>query len=263
MTKQGNVEIGDGCSLAWRMDGPDEGPVLVLSNSLGTSLDMWDSQIEALSSHARVVRYDTRGHGASTVMPGDYGLDRLGRDVLSLLDSLHIKRANFCGLSLGGMVGQWLGVFAPDRVDRLVLANTSAYMGPPNAWQQRMDLVRKDGMSAIADAVLQRWYTPEFLQDQPEAISRTRQWLLDTDANGYAGCCAAIRDMDLRPLSKLISSPTLVIGGSKDPATPPAHAEALADHIPNAELCCLEAAHLSNIECPAAFTSAIAEFIFE
>jgi len=214
MTQQGFATMADGCRIAWRIDGPADAPVLVLSNSLGTAMAMWDSQIAAFAPRFRVLRYDARGHGASSVTPGDYGLDRLGRDVIGLLDALDIARAHFCGLSLGGMTGQWLGVFAPQRVERLVLANTSPYMGPPESWQQRMDLVRREGMAAIAEAVLERWFTPAFRQTYPEAIVLTRQLLLDTDPAGYAGCCAAIRDMDMRPLAKLIAAPTLVIGAS-------------------------------------------------
>ncbi|MGD9711986.1 MAG: 3-oxoadipate enol-lactonase [Thermomicrobiales bacterium] len=261
MGQEGIAILGDGCRIAWRMDGPDDARVLMLSNSLGTTMAMWDDQIAAFSKHMRVLRYDTRGHGASSTTPGDYGLDRLGRDAVSLLDILGIEKVHFCGLSLGGMTAQWLAVFAPQRIRRLILANTSPYMEPSEAWQQRMDLVRDYGMSAVADAVIERWYTPSFTRRAPDQVSRTRETLLTTDANGYAGCCAAIRDMDLRPLTRLIEMPSLVIAGSLDPATPPDHAAMLADGIAGANLVTLRAAHLSNIECPEEFAAAVLNFL--
>lgn len=251
----------DGCRLAWRSDGPDDAPVLVLSNSLGTAMAMWDDQVAALARRFRVLRYDTRGHGASTATPGDTSLDRLGRDVIELLDALDIAQAHFCGLSLGGMTGQWLGIHAPERIDRLVIANSSSFMGPPQSWQDRMALVRAQGMAAITQAVLDRWFTPGFAASEATGLERTRAQLLATSADGYAGCCAAIRDMDLRPIVHLIDRPTLVIGGSLDPATPPDHAEAIAKAIAGARLVMLEAAHLSNIEQPAAFTAALLDFL--
>ena len=251
----------DGCRIAWRMDGPADAPVLVLSNSLGTTMAMWEAQLAAFAERFRVLRYDTRGHGGSDVPTGDYGLDRLGRDVVGLLDSLGIARAHFCGLSLGGMTGQWLGVFAPERIDRLVLANTSSYMGPPEGWQQRMDLVRREGMTALTDAILQRWYTPAFVEKGSPAFLDTRRQLLAAEPGGYAGCCAAIRDMDLRPIVQLVSAPSLVIAGSEDPATPPDHAERIAAAIAGARLVSLKAAHLSNVEQADAFNRAVLDFL--
>lgn len=262
MTSQsGLATMTDGCSIAWRIDGPKDAPVLMLSNSLGTSMAMWNDQLPAFSRVFRVLRYDTRGHGSSSVTPGDYSLDRLGRDAVELLGSLDIEKAHFCGLSLGGMTGQWLGIFAPDRLDRLVLANTSSFMGPPSSWQGRMETVRDKGMAAIVDAVLERWYTPAFAATAAPGLARTRQQFLMTYPDGYAGCCAAIRDMDLRPIVGLVKAPTLVIGGSLDPATPPEHAEQIASTISGSRLVWLEAAHLSNIEQPERFTQAVLDFL--
>jgi 3-oxoadipate enol-lactonase len=258
---EGLATMIDGCRIAWRMDGPANAPVLVLSNSLGTTMGLWDEQVPALSQRFRILRYDTRGHGASSVMPGDYSLDRLGRDVIELLDSLAIAQAHFCGLSLGGMTGQWLGVHAPERIDRLVIANSSSFMGPPESWQQRMTTVREQGMAAIAEAVLDRWFTPAFAASNAPGLARTRSQLLATPADGYAGCCAAIRDMDMRQVVHVISRPTLVIAGNKDPATPPDHAQAIATAIAGSRLLSLDAAHLSNIEQPAAFTAALLDFL--
>lgn len=258
---EGFATMIDGCRLAWRMDGPADAPVLVLSNSLGTAMAMWEDQVPALARRFRVLRYDTRGHGASSVMPGDTSLDRLGRDVLGLLDALGIVRAHFCGLSLGGMTGQWLGVHAPDRIDRLVIANSSSFMGPAESWQQRMNTVREQGMAAITQAVLDRWFTPGFVASGAPGLARTHEQLLATAPGGYAACCAAIRDMDLRPVVHLVDRPTLVIAGSQDPATPPDHAQAIASAIAGARLVSLEAAHLSNIEQPAAFTATLLDFL--
>ena len=255
------VTLGDGCRIAYRLDGPEGAPVLVLSSSLGASAGMWEPQLGALRSRFRVLRYDTRGHGGSDVPPGATSMDRLGRDVLELLDALGIERASFCGLSMGGMIGQWLGVRAPDRIDRIVLANTASYMGPPSGWQQRIESVRRGGMLAIADGVLERWLTPAFRAGSPEAESVLRAMLLATNPEGYTACCAAIRDMDQRPTTHLIRRPTLLITATHDPSTPPACADELARAIPMAKLATLDAAHLSNIEQPEAFSRAVLEFL--
>lgn len=260
-TPQGFAIMIDGCRITWRMDGPADAPVLVLSNSLGTAMAMWEDQVPALAERFRVLRYDTRGHGASSVMPGETSLDRLGRDVIELLDQLGIDTAHFCGLSLGGMTGQWLGVHAAERLNGLVIANSSSYMGPPEAWQQRMTVVREQGMAAITPAVLDRWFTSVFAVCETPGLARTREQLLDTAPDGYAACCAAIRDMDLRRVVHLVNCPTLVIAGSQDPATPPDHAKAIVQAIASARLVSLEAAHLSNIEQPEAFTSALLDFL--
>lgn len=251
------IVTGDGCRLAYRFDGPDDAPVLMLSNSLGTSLDMWAPQMEAWTRDFRVLRYDQRGHGASDAPVGAYSMDRLGRDVVELLDGLGLDRVHFCGLSLGGMVGQWLGVHAPDRIDRLVLANTSSWMGPPSGWDARIVQVREQGMAPLAEASVERWFTRKFVSAAPEAITRVIAMLKATDPVGYAGCCAAIRDMDLRPVVGLVRRPVLVIGGLQDPSTPPPHSEALAANIVGAKIKMLDAAHLANTEQAYAFAEAV------
>lgn len=255
----GLAMMNDGAAIGWTLEGPEDRPVLMLSNSLGTSRAMWQPQVPAFAAHYRVLRYDTRGHGQSAVTPGDYGLDRLGRDAVNLLDALGLDQVDFCGLSLGGMTGQWLGVFAPERVRRLVLANTSAYMGPPTGWQDRMDRVRREGLAAIADAVVARWFTPAFASSP--ATAEVLANLLTIDPAGYAGCCAAIRDMDLRPIIALIDRPTLVISGLQDPATPPEHAALLHRTITGSTLVTLDASHLSNVEQPDKFAEAVLAFI--
>jgi 3-oxoadipate enol-lactonase len=257
----GTITTGDGCRIAYRFDGPTAGPVLLLSSSLGTTMDMWEPQLAAFAQQFRILRYDTRGHGRSDAPAGGYSLDRLGRDVVELLDALEIPRVHFCGLSLGGMVGQWLGLRVPERIERLVLAHTSAFMGPPSAWDGRIAVVRERGMGAVADASIERWFTAEFVATDDASLDKVRAMLLAVNVGGYTGCCAAIRDMDLRRLGGLIDLPTLIIGGDADPATPPAHSEALADAICGSRLLFLSAAHLGNMEQPTDFADAVLDFL--
>lgn len=261
MTDAGHIMTGDGCRIAWRFDGPADAPVLLLSNSLGTNSDMWAPQMAAWTERFRVLRYDQRGHGQSDAPPGGYSMDRLGRDVTELLDALGIWTVDFCGLSLGGMVGQWLGIREPGRLRRLVLANTSGFMGPSTAWDARTDLVRREGMAPLAQASVERWFTQGFQTSDPAAIAPIGAMLQATDPQGYAGSCAAIRDMDMRRAGTLITVPTLVIAGEQDPATPLPHSEALATVIEGARLVRLPAAHLSNVECPEAFGQEVLAFL--
>ena len=254
---------GDGTvDLNYVIEGSEDAPILILSNSLGTTLDMWDDQTPALRDHFRLLRYDHRGHGASPTPPGPYGIDDLGRDVLALLDRLEIERASFCGLSLGGMVGIWLASHAPERIDRLVLCCTSARLGPPENWTSRAATVRAEGLEAIADATMGRWFTPEFLEDEPETVEWARRMLLGISPEGYAGCCEAIRDMDLREMLGDIRASTLVIAGADDGATTLDHAELIRDSIPDVRFEILrQAAHLANVEQPEAVTRAILEHL--
>jgi 3-oxoadipate enol-lactonase len=208
-----------------------------------------------------VLRYDSRGHGQSAVSPGPYTIEQLSRDALHLMDALGIERARFCGLSMGGMVGQWLGTHAPQRVDRLMLCNTSALIGPPEVWNARIDAVRSGGMAAIVDAVLARWFTAAFLARATDAVAQTRAMLLGTPADGYVASCAAVRDMDQRESAARIAVPTLVIAGTHDVATPPADGRFLAERIKGARYVELPAAHLSNLEAAPAFTGALTEFL--
>jgi 3-oxoadipate enol-lactonase len=255
------LAVGDGCRIAYRFDGPEGAPILLLSNSLGTDMAMWAPQMAAWTQHFRVLRYDSRGHGASDAPAGAYSMDRLGRDAVELLDALAIERVYFCGLSKGGMVGQWLGVHAPERLEKLILANTSAYMGPPAGWQTRIEGVLANGMAPLTQASIARWFTPEFVATAPQSIAPIEDMLLATDPVGYAGCCAAIRDMDMRSTTRLIERPTLVIGGALDPSTPPPHSEALAEGVAGAQLVMLQAAHLSNVEQPEQFATAVVDFL--
>lgn len=261
MTATDFILTGDGCRIAYRWDGPSHLPVLLLSNSLGTSLHMWDAQLPAWTRHFRVLRYDARGHGRSAVPAGAYSMDRLGRDVIELLDALKIDKVHFCGLSMGGMVGQWLGMRASTRVDRLALCNTSAFMGPPSNWDTRIAAVRTQGIASIAEAVVSRWFTAAYQETAPDEVARIKDMLLATDPHGYAGCCAAIRDMDMRRTGALIANRTLVVAGDCDDATPLSDGEALANAVPGARLATLHAAHLSNVEQRELFTQTVLHFL--
>jgi 3-oxoadipate enol-lactonase len=247
----------------------DKEPVLVFSNSLGTDFSMWDPQMAELEQSFRILRYDTRGHGkssvassvASAVKPGDYTIEQLGRDVLGLLDSLGLERVHFCGLSMGGMIGMWLAIHAPSRLHRLVLCNTAARIGTREIWNARIATVRKDGMKPVAAAVIERWFTPEFRASSPEKVAKARQMLENTSPEGYAACCAAIRDVDQREAITQIKTPTLVIYGGSDPVTPASDAQFLTDRIRGAVKVELRAAHLSNVEQADAFTGAVRNFL--
>ena len=253
----------DGCKLHYRMDGTRGKPVLVLSNSLGTDLAMWDRQIDALRPQFCVVRYDTRGHGASDAPAGPYSIERLGRDVIGLLDHLQTPRASLCGVSLGGMTAMWLGAHAPDRVDRLVLANTAPRMAPPDMWNQRIDKVKAGGIAAISDTVLARWFTPAFAEREPATLAAMKAMMERQSPEGYVACCAAVRDMDQRESLALIRAPTLVVAGTHDASTPPWDAKFIADGIPEARMVELAAAHISNVEAAEAFNAAIVSFLTE
>jgi 3-oxoadipate enol-lactonase len=231
--------------------GPQDAGVVVLSNSLGTTLAMWEPQAAALARDHRVLRYDLRGHGRSPVPEAPYSIADLGSDLLALLDRNGIARASLFGVSLGGMVSMWVAVHAPERVDRLILCSTSAVMGPPESWTERAALVRREGTAAVADAVVARWFTRAFAAAQPDVVARIRGQLAATPAEGYAGCCEAIREMDQRPDLPAIAAPTLVIAAEGDPSTPPAHARTIAGLIPGARLEVLDrGAHLVNVEAP-------------
>ena len=239
-------------------EGSEEAPVLVMANSLGTTLRMWDEGAPALRERFRLLRYDHRGHGGSPVPPGLYTIEDLGRDALALLDGLGIERFSWCGLSIGGMVGMWLASEAPERVEGLVLCCTSALLGPRELWDERIRVARKEGMDALVDSVVVRWFTPEFFSAHPETVEKAAAMLRGTDPEGYAGCCAAIRDMDLRDRLGQIRAPTLVISAADDPATPPEHGELIRDAIPGAGFEVIPgASHLANIEQPEAVTRAI------
>ena len=236
-------------------------PVLVFSNSLGTNLSMWNPQLPVFEKHFRVLRYDTRGHGQSSVTPGPYSIKQLGKDVLALLDILHLERVHFCGLSMGGMIGMWLGMNAPERLNRLVLCNTGAKIGTVEGWKTRIETVRKGGMKPVAAGVIERWFTPAFRAKASEEIAAIQDILENTNAEGYVANCAAVRDFDAREAISAIRVPTLVIAGAQDPATPPADGRFLAEKINGARYVELSAAHLSNIEDRDRFNQEVSAFL--
>lgn len=253
---------GDGVRIAYRFDGDASLPVLALSNSIATTLHMWDGQIAALSKRYRVLRYDTRGHGGSEVPAGAYSMDRLGRDVIELLDALHIPRAHFMGLSLGGIIGQWLGIHAPGRIGHLILANTSSYLGPAPQWDERIAAtLSAPDMNETAEMFLGNWFPARMLQAGGPVIDTFRAMLLATDPHGLAGAFAAVRDTDLRRTIALIPNPTLVIAGRDDTVTAASHGALIAATVPGASLLELPAVHLSNVERPAEFMEAVLTFL--
>ncbi|AYC32441.1 3-oxoadipate enol-lactonase [Pseudomonas cavernae] len=257
------VKLADG-ELNYQLDGSEAAPVLVLSNSLGTDLHMWDAQIAAFTEHFCVLRYDTRGHGRSLVSPGPYSIDQLGRDVLALLDALDIERAHFCGLSMGGLIGQWLGIHAGARLGKLVLCNTAAKIAGPEVWNPRIDTVLAGGVQAMHDlrnASILRWFTPEFAAAEPTQVEPIVEMLAQTAPEGYAANCAAVRDADFRAQLGLIEAPTLVVCGSQDPVTTPTDGRFLAEHIRGAEWVEFPAAHLSNVEAGEAFSRRVLDFL--
>jgi len=257
------LKLADG-DLNYRFDGPADKPVLVLSNSLGTDLGMWDAQIPAFAEHFRVLRYDTRGHGLSLVSPGPYSIEQLGRDLLALLDGLGIRKASFCGLSMGGLIGQWLGIHAGERLGKLVLCNTAAKIGSDEVWNSRIAIVQEGGSQAmreLRDASIVRWFTPAFVEAQPAQVQRITEMLAATAPEGYAANCAAVRDADFREEIGRIATPTLIVVGSEDPVTTPEHGRSLQERIPGAELAEFHAAHLSNVEAGDLFTKRVLAFL--
>jgi 3-oxoadipate enol-lactonase len=251
----------DGCLLNVSVEGRDGGPTLMLSNSLGCTLQMWEPQMKALTQLFRVIRYDRRGHGKSSVPPGPYSMERFGRDVLAILDDLNIEKVHWCGLSMGGMVGQWLGANAPDRVEKLVLANTNYHYPDQTPWADRIRAVHEKGLASFADANMQRWFTKGFIERAPQTIERMKKAFLASNPEGYAACVAAVRDIDFRASNTRIAAPTLVIVGKHDPATPPQNGADIAKAIKGAKLVTLDAAHISNVEQPKAFADAVLDFL--
>lgn len=240
------------------VDGPAGASTLVLSNSLGTTLEMWEPQVALLAERFRVVRYDRRGHGGSPVGAGATTIDDLGGDLVELLDELALEQISFCGLSLGGVVGMWLAVNAPERVERLALCCTAASFAPRQGWVDRAATVRANGMGAVADAVLGRWFQPSFQDTHPDVVARFRAMLVSTPAEGYAACCDALADADLTSRLGEIAAPTLVLTGAADPVAPPATGDALAAAITDAAHTVIEgAAHIANVEQPDVFTAAL------
>jgi 3-oxoadipate enol-lactonase len=253
----------NGCPINVVIEGAENAPVLMLSNSLGTTHAMWQPQLEAFKQHFRLVRFDRRGHGGSGVPKGPYTMEGLARDALAVLDGLGLKKVNWCGLSMGGMEGMWLGANAPERFERMVLCNTSAQFPDRKIWDDRLRFARQNGLAAMVGANMERWFTKGFREREPKTIAWISDMFLTTPLEGYIGCGEAVRDMDHRALLPNIKVPTLVIAGRHDPATTLQAGEYLRDHIPGVAFTVLEAAHISNVEQPAAFSNAVLEFLLQ
>jgi 3-oxoadipate enol-lactonase len=247
--------------IHYDLAGPPRAPVLAFSNSLGATLSMWDPQVPAFEKQFRVLRYDTRGHGQSSVTPGPYAIEQLARDVLALLDELKLDRVYFCGLSMGGQTGMWLALNAAGRFHKLVLCNTAAKIGTPEMWNTRIESVRKGGMKSISSAVMERWFSADYRTKSPDVVVSTKLMLEGANPEGYAANCAAIRDFDARESIVAIRVPTFVIAGTHDAATTPSDGHYLADRIAGARYVELNAAHLSNIENRDRFNTELSGFL--
>jgi 3-oxoadipate enol-lactonase len=247
--------------IHYDLAGPPRAPALAFSNSLGATLSMWDPQMPVFEKQFRVLRYDTRGHGQSSVTPGPYAIEQLARDVLALLDELKLDRVYFCGLSMGGQTGMWLALNAAGRFHKLVLCNTAAKIGTPEMWNTRIESVRKGGMKSISSAVMERWFSADYRTKSPDVVVSTKLMLEGANPEGYAANCAAIRDFDARESIVAIRVPTFVIAGTHDAATTPSDGHYLADRIAGARYVELNAAHLSNIENRDRFNTELSGFL--
>ncbi len=255
------IEVEPGIHLAVDIPSSLSKPVIVLSSSIGASMGMWDEIYDRLSDQMSLVRYDTRGHGVSDAPTGPYSIERLGLDVIAILDALKIPRAVFCGLSLGGLTGMWIGANRGERLGGLVLANTAANFPPASMWRERAAAVRTSGMSSLVPATLERWFTKAFRDRAPARIEQFAEMIGATPSEGYAGCCDVLAVADLRPRLSDISCPVQVICGGHDPSTPPARGEEIVAAIKGAQMVSLDAAHISAAEAPDAFASELSKFV--
>lgn len=253
------VEV-NGTRFHYQFDGSEGAPTVMLSNSLGTNLHMWDSQVPALAEKFRVLRYDSRGHGQSSVTPGPYTINGLGSDAVGLLDALRIEKVFFCGLSLGGVLAQWMGVNAPNRVKAIVICNSAAKIGNDEFWNKRIEKLREGGIAPVAGAQMLRWFTERYVAAQPQVIESMKKMFVATSLDSYIATCEALRDSDLRGSIQRIRTRTLVISGTHDVVTTPSDGKYMASQIPGAQYVELNASHLSNIEDSAAFSAAILRF---
>ncbi|WP_020603635.1 3-oxoadipate enol-lactonase [Spirosoma spitsbergense] len=253
----------NGNRMHYQLDGPEEGMVVLFSNSLGADLTMWDAVVNELTPSLRVLRYDTRGHGQTPALPPPVTIADLGEDVIALLNELAIPKVHFCGLSMGGLIGQWLAIHHPERIDKLILSNTAAKIGTNVSWNERIDTVRRYGLSDVANAALDRWLTPEFREQHPAVRDHWVNRFRETDDQGYAACCMAIRNADFREDLHQIKAPTLIIAGTHDPVTTVTDGQFMQQAIPDAQLVELPAAHLSAVESADAFARTLNTFLAE
>jgi 3-oxoadipate enol-lactonase len=251
----------NGGHLHYAIEGQSNAPALILSNSLGTNFTMWDAQVPELHKHFRVLRYDTRGHGQSEVTPGPYSFEQLGRDVLALADTADMGHFSFCGLSMGGVTGMWLGIHAAKRLHKLALSSTAAKIGNADTWNARIEALRKGGTKSITAGTMERWFTAGFRERSAPEMERVKRMVENTSTAGFIACCEALREADFREGIAAIRAPTLVISGTHDPGTTVADGRFLAQHIPGARFVELDAAHLSNIEQAEKFTAELSNFL--
>lgn len=258
---QNTIKV-NGLEVAYRFDGPEDGHVILMANSLMSDSSMWDWNVPALADRYRVLRYDKRGHGGSQTTPGSYSIAQLADDAVALLDALKIDQVHFIGLSMGGMIGQQLGARYPERVHSLSLCDTASEMPPRNLWEERFEIVRKDGIPGLVDGTIKRWFTAPFIERAPQDIAKVRQMILGTELEGYIGCASAVRDMAQTTMLLKIKAPTLILTGRQDPACTVDQAIVLNRMIDGSKMVILEeAAHLSNIEQPEVFNRTVREFI--
>jgi 3-oxoadipate enol-lactonase len=254
------VESG-GARISYTVEGPPDRPVLLFINSIGTTRDLWLPQVPALVGTYRTIRYDARGHGSSSVPTGDYSIAQLGRDAIAILDVEGARQAHICGISLGGLTAMWLAINAPDRVGTLMLANTAARIGTVQSWTDRIALVKERGMRGVAELAIPLWFSPNFRQHHEDVVAKFRSMIEACRTDGYLGCCAALRDEDLRAAISGIRCPALVVAGSTDVPTPPEALRFIHEHIAGSRLLTLDAAHLSNVEQAEEFTSGVMGFL--
>jgi 3-oxoadipate enol-lactonase len=251
----------NGLRLRYEWSGLETGPVLVFSHPLGTDLTMWDGQAADFGKKFRVLRYDKRGHGGSSSPAGPYTIEQMGRDAVALLDYLRLDKVNYCGLSIGGQTGMWLGANAPKRLNKLILSNTAAKIGNDDGWNTRIETVKESGVKSVSTIVIDRWFTPEFQTKAPAEIEKIRNVFEHSDDAGYIACCEAVKAFDFREKVGGVRVPTLLIAGTHDPATTPVDTKFVADRIAGSKFVELSASHLSNIEQREKYSAAVAEFL--
>jgi 3-oxoadipate enol-lactonase len=251
----------NGLRMRYEWSGPESGPVLVFSHPLGTDLTMWDGQATDFGKKFRVLRYDKRGHGSSSSPAGPYTIEQMARDAVALLDYLHLDKVNYCGLSIGGQTGMWLGANAPERLNKLILSNTAAKIGNDDGWNTRIDAVRKGGVKSVSKVVIDRWFTPDFQAKAPAEIEKIRNVFERSNDAGYIASCEAVKAFDFREKVAALRVPTLVIAGTHDPATTPVDTRFVADRIAGSKFVELNASHLSNIEQREKYSAAVAQFL--
>jgi 3-oxoadipate enol-lactonase len=250
----------NGITIRYKLEGKKGLPVLVFSNSLGTDFKMWDAVVPALLPHFQILRYDTRGHGGTTATPEPYSIELLGNDILALTNALKIEKFAFCGLSMGGLIGQWLGIYHSEKLEKLIICNTGAKIGSADMWNERIEFVLKNGMASLWTGALGRWFSPSF-QNETKKIAPLKTAFLKCPTEGYAAACAVVRDSDFRENIDSILLPTLIITGTNDFITTVEHAEFMQSKIKNSRVILLEAAHISVVEQPEKFGAALLDFL--